>query len=228
MFRSLRKSIRNRWKQYQKARQAARKAAAKLRAAEAKAAQRRAELKAQIAAAAPLRLVVGASGIFEPGWVATDIDDLNLLAETDWRCLFAPASIEAILAEHVWEHLSESDGLIAAQQCHRFLKPGGHLRLAIPDGYHPDPAYIEHVRIGGSGPGADDHKVLHTYRTLIQMLTKAGFETQLLEYWDEHGTFHATDWDPAAGMVHRSKRFEKRNSDGVLRYTSLIIDGLKP
>jgi hypothetical protein len=123
MFRSLRKSIRNRWKQYQKARQAARKAAAKLRAAEAKAAQRRAELKAQIAAAAPLRLVVGASGISEPGWVATDIDDLNLLAETDWRRLFAPASIEAILAEHVWEHLSESDGLIAAQHCHLNFAP---------------------------------------------------------------------------------------------------------
>jgi predicted SAM-dependent methyltransferase len=228
MFRSLRKKLRKSWKNTQTAWKNARKTKAKAAEKRAQAKQRRDALIQQIANARPLRLVVGASGIFQPGWIATDIDDLNLLLESDWLALFEPNSIDTILAEHVWEHLAPADGLKAAQLCCRFLKSGGRMRMAIPDGCHPDPAYIEHVRIGGTGPGADDHKVLYTHRTLVEMMTQAGFKPTLLEYFDEQGTFHATEWDPEQGMVHRSKRFDKRNADGTLRYTSLIIDGIKP
>jgi predicted SAM-dependent methyltransferase len=234
MFRSVRKKIRNFFKSRQKLRDAADKARAKAAQNVEKAQryvaecdQRRASLAQQIKNAQPLRVVVGASGVFQPGWVPTDIEDLNLLSEADWSRLFQPESLDAILAEHVWEHLSAEDGLVAAKFCHRYLKTGGYLRLAIPDGLHPDPAYIEHVRVGGSGPGADDHKVLHTWQTLSAMLTEAGFRTQMLEYWDESGTFQSTDWDPEAGMVHRSRRFDQRNADGTLRYTSLIVDAIK-
>jgi predicted SAM-dependent methyltransferase len=234
MFRSVRKKIRNFFKSRQKLRDAADKARAKAAQNVEKAQrdvaerdQRRARLAQQIKNAQPLRVVVGASGVFPQGWVPTDIEDLNLLSNADWSRWFQPDSLDAILAEHVWEHLSAEDGLRAAKFCHHYLKPGGYLRLAIPDGLHPDPAYIEHVRVGGSGPGADDHKVLHTWQTLSAMLTEAGFRTQMLEYWDESGTFQSTDWDPEAGMVHRSRRFDQRNADGTLRYTSLIVDAIK-
>lgn len=234
MFRSVRKTIRNFFKNRQKLRDAADKATSKAMQKAEKAKreaaacdQRRENLVKQIKNARPLRLVVGASGIFQPGWVPTDIEDLNLLSDADWSHWFQPDSIDAILAEHVWEHLSAENGLTAAKFCHRYLKPGGYLRLAIPDGLHPDPDYIEHVRVGGSGPGADDHKVLHTWQTLSAMLVEAGFRPQMLEYWDESGTFQSSDWDPEAGMVHRSRRFDQRNADGSLRYTSLIVDAIK-
>jgi len=231
MFRSLRKKLRTYLKNREKAKQTAEKArskeAARQKAAAEHLEQRRRDLASQIAAAQPLRIVVGSSGVFEGGWIPTDIDLLNLLNESDWAALFGRRTIDAILAEHVWEHLTEEQGLLAAQHCHRFLRPGGRLRIAIPDGLHPDPAYIEHVRVGGSGPGADDHKVLHTWKTLSAMLQKAGFKAQLLEYWDESAQFHHTDWSPEDGMIHRSRRFDPRNTDGALRYTSLIIDGIK-
>src|SRR5450631_4653063 len=117
------------------------------------------------ARARPRRLVVGASGICEAGWIPSDIEYLNLLNAGDWKTYFDKASIDAILAEHVWEHLSVDDGLAAARRCFEYLKPGGYLRVAVPDGFHPDPKYIDHVRPGGSGPGADDHKVLYNHAT---------------------------------------------------------------
>lgn len=40
---------------------------------------------------------------------------------------------DAFVAEHVWEHLSLADAHRAAQNCHRYLRPGGRLRLAVPD-----------------------------------------------------------------------------------------------
>lgn len=185
------------------------------------------QLKPRLAAAHPLRVVVGSSGIFEPGWIPTDIDVLNLLKLADWQKLFAPNSIDAILGEHVWEHLTPGDGAVAAAHCHRFLKPGGYLRVAVPDGFHPDPHYIEWVRPGGSGAGADDHKILYNFKSFSQLFEGVGFQVRLLEYFDEQGQFHASDWTPAEGMIHRSQRFDERNQAGTLTYTSLILDAGK-
>jgi len=47
--------------------------------------------------------------------------------------------LDAILAEHVWEHLTKEEALIAALTCYRYIKNGGYLRVAVPDGPHPNP-----------------------------------------------------------------------------------------
>lgn len=174
------------------------------------------------------RIIVGASGQAQPGWLATDISTLNLLHEADWRRRFAEGSLEAILAEHVWEHLEPAEGLAAAVRCRRYLRPGGRLRIAVPDGNHPDPAYIAAVRPGGSGAGAADHRLLYTLRSLSGLLAAAGFVVRPLEHWDEQGCFHAVPWDPADGLIRRSARFDSRNAGGRLVYTSLIVDAIRP
>lgn len=176
----------------------------------------------------PLRIVVGSSDVFEEGWIPTEVDYLNLLHKADWERFFSSTPVDAILAEHVWEHLAPEEGRVAAKTCFEFLSPGGHLRIAVPDGFNPDPAYRDWVRPGGSGAGADDHKVLYTHESLARLLTDVGFTVELLEYYDAAGTFHYTDWNPADGMIHRSRRFDERNQRGKLGYTSLIVDARKP
>jgi predicted SAM-dependent methyltransferase len=131
------------------------------------------------------------------------------------------------LAEHVWEHLSETESKKALTECYRYLKPSGMLRIAVPDGYHPDPSYIEYVRPGGKGVGSEDHKILCNYKLLTEKLKYSGFCVELLEYWDENGQFHFNDWAPEDGHVLRSKRFDPRNRNGALVYTSLIADAIK-
>ncbi len=175
----------------------------------------------------PLKIVVGASNVFEKGWTPTEYDFLNLLKEEDFKNFFGGPKIDAILSEHVWEHLTEAEGQIGFQNCYNFLKKGGYLRIAIPDGFHPDPKYIEMVKVGGTGAGADDHKVLYNYKMLQTNLEKCGFKVNFLEYFDEKGEFHFVDWDKEKGMVHRSKRYDDRNKDGKLNYTSLIVDAVK-
>jgi predicted SAM-dependent methyltransferase len=170
---------------------------------------------------------VGASLTSDKRWLPTSIDFLNLLKESDWQRYFRPNSIDAILAEHVWEHLTAEEGLIAAKNCFQYLRPGGYIRVAVPDGLHPDPSYIEYVRVGGSGPGSDDHKVLCTYESLRSLFEAADFNVHLLEYFDEKGEFHFKEWDPENGKIHRSKLWDKRNKGGKLNYTSIIIDAFK-
>lgn len=175
----------------------------------------------------PLKLVVGASGVCERDWVATDVQYLNLLKPEQWDRYFDRNSVSAILAEHVWEHLDVEDGRKAAQCCFEFLSPGGYLRVAVPDGFHPDPEYIGSVKPGGTGIGSDDHKVLYTIDILTSVFESVGFRVEPLEYFDAKAEFHYSDWSPAQGMVYRSRRFDKRNCDPHLKYTSLILDVIK-
>jgi len=175
----------------------------------------------------PCRIVIGASGHFDPGWIPTDVHLLDLLHPEKWTEYLGEASVDAFLAEHVWEHLSPEDGVIAARTCHRFLRPGGYLRVAVPDGFHPDPAYIDWVKPNGVGPGCDDHRVLYNHQTFAPIFEAAGLEVHLLEHFDSAGQFHFSKWNPADGRIERSSRFDERNSDGSLKYTSLMLDAVK-
>lgn len=176
-----------------------------------------------------IKFNVGSAGVnLDSTWYATDINTLNITKRMDWFKLLFFLKVDNIMAEHVWEHLTNEDTSSANINCFRFLKRNGVLRLAVPDGFHPDPNYIEYVRPGGNGLGADDHKILYTYKTMKERLEDAGFKVKLLEYWDEEGQFHYIDWTNDNGYIMRSRRYDKRNVNGDLKYTSLIIDAIKP
>jgi predicted SAM-dependent methyltransferase len=175
----------------------------------------------------PCRIIIGASGTAQPGWITTEKVYLDLLKPKDWSKCFDPESIDAILAEHVWEHLTKSNGILAAENCYRYLRKSGYLRIAVPDGFSTIPGYIDCVKPGGVGAGADDHKVLYNYKTLSDLLAQIGYKVKPLEYFDEKGTFHCKKWTPKDGKIYRSKRFDARNQKGVINYTSLIIDAFK-
>lgn len=174
-----------------------------------------------------LKVVVGSSEVFEPGWIPSEWHFLNLLKEEQWLNYFKENSLSNVLAEHVWEHLTPEDGKVGVRTCYRFLKKGGRLRIAVPDGFHPNPSYIEHVKPGGIGPGADDHKILYTYKSMSAILEQAGYKVELVEYFDENGTFHQNSWNKEDGFIHRSLKNDRRNTDGKPNYTSLIVDGIK-
>jgi len=168
---------------------------------------------------------LGASGTYDKGWIPTDIYELNITKESDWRRFFSCSSIDAMIAEHVWEHLSPEEAVLAARNCYKFLKAGKCLRVAVPDGFHPDPEYIRNVMVGGDGPGADGHQVLYTYKTLKVLFESTGFDVSLLEYYDEYGRFHGEEWDSEGGMIYRSARHSQGGS--ILLNASLIMDALK-
>lgn len=187
-----------------------------------------AKLKYRIVSSpSPYKLVVGSSGIHDNGWIGSDIFGLNILSEKDWKFFFKRNSLQNIMGEHVWEHLTPQDGALAAQHCYNFLQEGGVLRIAVPDGYHQDEKYINAVKPGGVGAGADDHKVLYNYQSLGKMLEDIGFKVEPCEYFDENKKFNANNWSIENGKIRRSLKFDERNKNGQPNYTSLIIDAIK-
>ena len=64
--------------------------------------------------------------------------------------------------------------------------------------------------------------------SLRELFERVGFRVHLHEYFDEAGTFHHSPWDDdAAGRIWRSERRDKRNRDGKLNFTSIILDAIK-
>jgi predicted SAM-dependent methyltransferase len=201
----------------------------------------RQQLQKRLARTPHPRVVLGAWSRFDTGWIPTQREFLDLTKPEDWR-VFRPDSIDALLAEHVWEHLIEEDGLAAARTCFGYLSPGGYLRVAVPDGLLPDPTYIELVRPGGSSAGsgldgnAANHRALYNYQTLGSLFEQAGFQVVLYEYFDHNGRFHYQPWDAAKGTISRSKQYDPRKRESVypgslddyLRYVSLVLDAVKP
>lgn len=182
----------------------------------------------RVALARSPRLEIGAGGLTASGWIATDQDILDISSEADWSRLLRGRNVTALLAEHVLEHMEPDDAQRALGNAWHALARGGYFRIAVPDGYHANPAYIDAVRPGGHGSGSNDHRVLYNHETLALMLTRTGFRVALLEWYDRQGQFHQAEWDPGNGLVRRSLRFDPRNRDGRPNYTSLIVDAFKP
>ncbi|HEX8491241.1 MAG TPA: methyltransferase domain-containing protein [Pyrinomonadaceae bacterium] len=182
------------------------------------------QLRAQMQATRPLNVVLGAGTTDYKGWFGTHLETLDITSPRDWRNLFAPESIDRLLTEHVLEHLSEEECRIAVAECYRYLKRGGLLRIAVPDGYRRDAAYVAEA-----SPPKDGHKVLFTVDTLVPLLESVGFRATPLEYFDAEEKFHAEEWDESDGFIKRSVRFDTQEDfkRGELFYTSLIVDARK-
>lgn len=177
-----------------------------------------------------MKIILGAGSNKYDGWISTDKDELNLLSIKNWLERYEINSIDAMLAEHVWEHMSYDEGIEAAKNCYKFLKPGGYIRCAVPDKNFKNEWYQNMVKIGGPGhkdhPAAT-HKIVYDYKTFVEVFEKAGFKVKLLEYCDEEGAFHYIPWDESKGKINRSYRFDTRNTKDKLGMVSIIIDAIK-
>jgi predicted SAM-dependent methyltransferase len=172
-------------------------------------------------------IVIGASGVANREWIATEQFWHDITIFESWSKYFIPGQIDRILAEHVLEHLHPVETVQAIRNFYTFLRPGGYIRVAVPDGNHPYPGYVENVRPGGIGAGAFDHKVLYTFTSLRDLFLGEGFFVNGLEYFNESGEFHAQRWNPEDGMIFRSYLHDERNVGGINAYSSIIIDAHK-
>jgi predicted SAM-dependent methyltransferase len=149
-----------------------------------------------------LKVIIGAGSQRHPGWLATDINVLNITHDSSWRNLFNMNEIDNILAEHVVEHLS-LDELYRVLECVRtYLKPGGIFRVAVPDAFHPSRYYYNLVKPGGLET-PNQHKLFFDYEMFTRIAEGSGYKIRLLEYFDESGVFHKEIYSQDDGFIQR-------------------------
>jgi predicted SAM-dependent methyltransferase len=177
-----------------------------------------------LATTSEVKIIVGAGPTKYKGWFPTDIVTLDVTNEKHFKKYFKKKKISRILAEHVLEHLTNQELKLMIENFHKYSSENINIRIAVPDGFHKDKDYLDKVKPGGTGEGAEDHKHLFNYRSLAELFEAQKFKAKLVEYWDEEGKFHPGYSNDENGYILRSFINDSRNSDGIPHYTSLIID----
>jgi predicted SAM-dependent methyltransferase len=162
----------------------------------------------------PLRLHLGCGNGPKDGWVNVDLAGYPV--DVAWNLAhplpLPEGSADAVFHEHLLEHLTLQDGLALAEESHRLLRPGGVLRIGVPDAgegiksYAEDPGgFLERVRPGSPTPLLalqaifyyPGHQTMYDFETLELLLRAAGFESP------ERRAFGESRLEPVPDSEHR-------------------------
>jgi predicted SAM-dependent methyltransferase len=98
---------------------------------------------------------------------------------------FASASADFIFSSHVLEHLTRAQGLALVTEAHRILRPGGIIRVAVPDldiaiALHATGKtreMLDHYFYRPESGRLAEHRSMYNYALLAELLREAGFAT---------------------------------------------------
>lgn len=150
----------------------------------------------------PRRLHIGAGKLYLPpsdGWTNHDLfSSVNADVYADMTALpFVPNTFDLVYASHVLEHCHRHCILATLSHWRDILKPGGTLRLAVPDfgavvkhyTRHGDLKVLMGLLYGGQTHPKNVHTVTFDETTLACDLIRVGFTN--IRKWDWRLTDHA-------------------------------------
>lgn len=167
-----------------------------------------------------------------PGFVHVDIIDaphIDNRCSVDNLCDYADSSVDLIYASHVLEHFGRYEVDAVLRGWYRVLKPGGILRVAVPDfaavvelyeqeGLQEGFSGLVGLVCGGQRNQYDFHKIIFDEAFLTFLLKKTGFRD--IRRWDWRTTEHAHIDDYSQSFI---PHMDKTNG----RLMSLNLEGTK-
>lgn len=161
-----------------------------------------------------------------PGWVHVDLCDMPHIdhkTSIDKLPMFADASVDLIYSSHSFEYFDRQEAVGVLAEWRRVLKPGGTLRLAVPD----FEALIQVYRKTGQvervvgplygrmeietpeGPAKLYHKTVYDFASLTRVLEENGFGNVRRYDWqqtihkdhDDHSQAYFPHMDKENGIL---------------------------
>jgi hypothetical protein len=134
-----------------------------------------------------IRLNVGAGDTVIPGFTAID----RKFGTEAFPLNYPDNSVEEIRCVHMLEHLSFGDAMAAIEEWRRVLRPGGRLRISVPDVSKvaslvgTDPRWAFYL-MGGQTDADDYHKSAYDDERLAAYMEKCGFRD--IKPWTSENT----------------------------------------
>jgi predicted SAM-dependent methyltransferase len=141
---------------------------------------------------APVNLHLGCGERSIPGFIHVDVrafDNVDMVCQLNKLDTFKDSSVDLIYCSHALEHFKRYDCEGVLKEWHRVLKPGGILRVAVPDFEAIVKIYQEYKDVelligllyGGQDYQYNYHHVVFDFNSLSELLTNVGF-TQIRRY----------------------------------------------
>ncbi|MGQ9492162.1 MAG: class I SAM-dependent methyltransferase [Anaerolineae bacterium] len=123
-------------------------------------------------------------------------------------------SVTRILCEDFLEHITVEEIKALLNECFRLLRPGGMMRIGVPDYGNPkDYLYL----VKGNDPRFPRHITLTNYQLMKRMIEESPFPSyEFYHYWDD-GKFVYKKIDYSLGMVKRTPDNDPRCRTSGLR-----------
>jgi predicted SAM-dependent methyltransferase len=138
----------------------------------------------------------GPRGLDSPHWLNVDgfLDrNVHFLLDLSRPLPMPQASFDGVFCEHVLEHFTQEEGEKIVKDIQRILRPGGRLRVIVPDAeqilrWYFDASDTLAERRGGETPMESvnsyfrqryEHQFMYDWPTLCAMLERAGFKRPL-------------------------------------------------
>jgi predicted SAM-dependent methyltransferase len=156
-----------------------------------------------------IKLHLGCGKRYIPGFVHIDLDDyahIDYKSEISDLTMFEDNSVDLIYCCHALEYFDRQEARKVLKEWCRVLKPGGILRIAVPDfealikvyAQYKDmnkilgPLYGRIVIKTPRGEKVIYHKTVYDFESLKEVLESVGFKNAHRYYWRE--TIHK-DYD---------------------------------
>lgn len=129
----------------------------------------------------PIRLNIGAGERNLPGFIPLDGKQGHDATRLD----YPNGSVDEIYSSHCLEHIHHRSTLATLAEWVRVLKPGGRIRIAVPDfdrvfdEYQSGKMHVEMLKCwlhGSNDVDHDRHRTITTADNLIEMLKRLGIE----------------------------------------------------
>lgn len=184
-----------------------------------------------------LLLNLGSGTYNAAGWVNVDLWGLHGLwgvhPDVVWdlrRPLPLPdGSVDGVFLEHVLEHLPAPVGLAAMDQAFRLLRPGGVLRVSVPDfGRYA----VDYAARRSGNQGADLLNVVRPGRpTDLLALAEVVYDHGHVSIWDADTLtelLRAAGFDEVAVSTYGACRAQPSPDSPHRRDESLYVEGVRP
>lgn len=96
---------------------------------------------------------------------------------------FADATFDVVYHSHVLEHFEKKAALVFLRDCHRVLKPGGIIRVAVPDLEQIARSYLVHLENALNGDRASEDNYEWIMLEMFDQMVRNSSGGEMKEYW---------------------------------------------
>jgi len=175
------------------------------------------------------QLYLGSWKRYIPGFIHIDLDDqprLDYRHDIKRLPMFSDNSVDLIYTSHSFEYFDRAEGERVLKEWHRILKPGGVLRIAVPDFEAIVQVYLKYKKdldhqgilgpLYGKMPVKEKskdiiiyHKTAYDFKSLKKVLQSAGFKNIHRYDWkktihkdyDDHSQAYVPHMDSKKGIL---------------------------